>query len=78
MKVTDVVQTCEACPSQWDAKTEDGKYVYIRYRWGSLTVDIDGHQYLHVQRRDFLDGIISWEEVEEYLEKIQYPAERDL
>ena len=30
--------TCTSCPSQWDAKTTDGTYVYIRYRWGCLTV----------------------------------------
>lgn len=26
-----------ACPSQWEGKTESG-YVYIRFRWGSLSV----------------------------------------
>lgn len=27
-----VVQTCVAAPSQWDAWTEDGHYLYLRYR----------------------------------------------
>lgn len=32
-----VVQTCTACPSQWDAWTTDGRYLYLRYRsgWGT-------------------------------------------
>lgn len=34
-----VVRTCTACPSQWDAWTVDGQYLYLRYRWGVGTVD---------------------------------------
>ena len=34
-----LVRTCPACPSQWDAQTVEGKYLYIRYRFGHLTVD---------------------------------------
>jgi len=28
------VQTCMACPSQWDAWDADGNYYYLRYRSG--------------------------------------------
>ncbi|MCX5522181.1 hypothetical protein OG342_04770 [Streptomyces bobili] len=34
-----VVQTCEAVPSQWNAWTTDGQYLYLRYRSGIGTVD---------------------------------------
>jgi hypothetical protein len=34
-----VVETCIACPSQWDAWTTDGQYLYLRYRGGRGTVD---------------------------------------
>jgi hypothetical protein len=36
-----VVRTCIACPSQWDAWTVDGQYLYLRYRWsvGEVTPD---------------------------------------
>lgn len=34
-----IVQTCSACPSQWDAWDKEGQRYYIRYRFGSLTVD---------------------------------------
>lgn len=34
-----VVRTCLACPSQWNAWTTDGQYLYLRYRFGRGTVD---------------------------------------
>jgi len=34
-----VVRTCTACPSQWDAWTTSGQYLYLRYRFGRGTVD---------------------------------------
>lgn len=32
-------QTCVACPSQWNAWTADGQYLYLRYRSGIGTAD---------------------------------------
>jgi hypothetical protein len=34
-----VKQTCQACPSQWDAWDADGRYYYLRYRHGRGTVE---------------------------------------
>ncbi len=34
-----VVQTCGACPSQWDAWTSKGQYLYLRYRRGEGIVE---------------------------------------
>ncbi|WP_405947502.1 hypothetical protein OG588_13625 [Streptomyces prunicolor] len=34
-----VVQTCSACPSQWDAWTADGQYLYLRFRHGEGCVE---------------------------------------
>lgn len=34
-----VVETCPSIPSQWDAWTTDGQYLYLRYRSGIGTVD---------------------------------------
>lgn len=39
-KLTELVQTCTACPAQWEGKTDDGQYVYIRYRWGILRAGV--------------------------------------
>jgi hypothetical protein len=33
------VRTCVACPSQWNAWTADGHYLYLRYRSGIGTAD---------------------------------------
>lgn len=40
-KVKSINQTCDACPSQWEGYTEDNQYIYIRYRWGYLSVTLD-------------------------------------
>ena len=40
IKLSKIVQTCDACPSQWDAVADDGRPVYIRYRWGNLTTGV--------------------------------------
>jgi hypothetical protein len=40
--ISRVIQTCFACPSQWDAWTSEGDYLYLRYRWGVGTVDDEG------------------------------------
>ncbi|MFJ9114461.1 hypothetical protein ACIRJO_02815 [Streptomyces sp. NPDC102394] len=34
-----VVQTCQSVPSQWNAWTTSGQYLYLRYRSGIGTVD---------------------------------------
>jgi hypothetical protein len=33
-----LIRTGERCPSQWEATTEDGLYLYVRYRWGCLEI----------------------------------------
>ncbi|MEE1782506.1 hypothetical protein PUR71_06160 [Streptomyces sp. SP17BM10] len=35
-----VVQTCSASPSQWDAWTTTGRYLYLRYRHGNGSVEL--------------------------------------
>jgi hypothetical protein len=36
MMVLRIVQTCAACPSQWEGFLGDGRAFYIRYRFGTL------------------------------------------
>ena len=38
--ITEIKRTCWACPSQWEGKTKDGRAVYIRFRWGCLSVNV--------------------------------------
>lgn len=40
-KVKHCIMTCSACPSQLDIYTDDGEYIYARYRWGCLTITLD-------------------------------------
>lgn len=37
--IVKAVRTCTAYPSQWDAWTADGQYLYVRYRSGIGTAD---------------------------------------
>jgi hypothetical protein len=38
--VTTLVQTCNACPTQWEGATTDGRTIYVRFRWGYLTIGL--------------------------------------
>lgn len=37
-EIKELFKTCSACPSQWEGWTTDDRQIYIRYRWGYLTV----------------------------------------
>lgn len=70
MEIKSITQTCIACPSQWEGETVDGKEIYIRYRWGTLLIDLDGETIFEQNMGDSLDGYIEWEEVEDVLEEL--------
>jgi hypothetical protein len=40
MEIKHITQTCNACPSQWEGRSTDNRPVYIRYRWGWLTIGV--------------------------------------
>lgn len=40
LKVITIERTCEACPAQWEGSLEDKRMIYIRYRWGWLSVRV--------------------------------------
>jgi len=59
LTISRAVQTCHGCPSQWDAWTRDGQYLYLRYRWGSGTVDTeDGTEVASFTTGDPMGGVI--------------------
>lgn len=45
------VQTCFACPSQWDAWDTEGNSYYLRYRWGCGQV---------MQQSMMVNGVEQW------------------
>lgn len=67
------IQTCSACPSQWDAWDAAGNYYYLRYRWGHGTItqypDADSLDLrapdVQFSYGDSLDGVISLEDFAE-------------
>ena len=40
INVTKITKTCSACPAQWEGWTDDNRQIYVRYRWGHLTVEL--------------------------------------
>lgn len=68
------VQTCRACPSQWDAWDASGQYYYLRFRSGHGTVETaaDAKDYVDIAtpnttvasftHGDRLDGLMDLEE----------------
>jgi hypothetical protein len=42
IRVVSIEQTCSACPTQWEGLTSDGRVVYVRYRWGWLSIGVGG------------------------------------
>jgi hypothetical protein len=68
--VTELTQTCDACPSQWEGRTADGRHVYVRYRWGCLQIGIGNslHDAVNTdtitrQLGDNLHGVLSYTEL---------------
>jgi len=68
--VKEITQTCFACPSQWSGTTEDGKEIYIRYRWGCLSVEINGKEILRGGFGDGLEGLMPFSDLEEITKEI--------
>lgn len=63
MRIKNVSQTCWACPSQWEGSFTDGSALYIRYRWGYLSVEKDGEEIYGEQVGDGFDGYMELPEV---------------
>ena len=79
MKIANLIQTCSACPSQWEFKTDGERNVYARYRWGCLSVRVSeksdgdavlGVEILRLQLGDDFNGVIDWGAVEKLIKDI--------
>ncbi len=47
IRVASISVSCWACPKSWEGVTEDGRQVYVRYRWGAFRIDIDDVTVFH-------------------------------
>jgi hypothetical protein len=55
------IQTCYACPSQWDLFTEDDQYIYMRYRWGHFYAEKDKEIIFEYDADNRFDGLMETE-----------------
>ncbi|MYW62853.1 hypothetical protein GTY65_01975 [Streptomyces sp. SID8379] len=65
MLLARVVQTCSGHPSQWDAWTADGQYLYLRYRHGEGCVERHPGPYTDTQETwdDGLSAlVVEWDD----------------
>lgn len=70
LTVVKIKQTCSACPSQWEGRLDDGRYIYVRYRWGGLGVGV-GASLEDAVKDDFfyecigdgMDGFLTYDEL---------------
>ena len=76
MRIIELEQTCYACPSQWEGKTLSGQDVYIRYRWGYLSISIDEKAIYGEQIGDEWSGVLAWRRVEEILNSLGYEVQK--
>lgn len=70
-KVESYKMTCDACPSQWEGRAVDGTRFYIRYRYGWLTVRLNGSE--TVLEKDIgsaLDGVMADGEMFEHVARV--------
>ena len=76
------VPMTSACPAQWEGRTEGDRPVYVRYRWGYLSVRVGppggnlssavgGITVYGEQIGDELDGSIEWVEVRDRIKPIR-------
>jgi hypothetical protein len=73
LKVVELAQTSDASPSQWEGKADDGRFVYVRFRWGHLRIGVgatldeaiteDRKTIFEQQLSDGLDGELSYEQL---------------
>ena len=38
IEIVELERTCFQCPSQWEGRDREGYPIYIRYRWGYLSI----------------------------------------
>lgn len=67
LELISLEKVTEACPAQWEGHTDDRHFVYIRYRFGRLSMRVDGKNVYSNVRGSAFDGSISQEEMLEEL-----------
>ena len=61
--VKELSQTCAASPAQWEGVDREGNSIYVRYRWGYLSIEKNGEEIFGAQLGHRLDGRLSYDEL---------------
>lgn len=71
-KIKTCEKTCSACPSQWDLYTDRDEYIYVRFRWGYLSVSIgvNGQEIFSWEDDDDWNGTMSTEKMIEFTKSV--------
>lgn len=84
--VADIEKTCEWAPAQWEGSTSDGCPIYVRFRWGYLSIRVGpkggtitdavrGGEVFGEQISDGLDGGLSGAELRKITRgRIEWPG----
>ena len=77
VRVVKIVKTLEASPAQWDGMTDDNRQIYVRYRWGCLTIElgvagdmseyaaVNGEKILSMKHGGKYQGVMEYSELKE-------------
>ncbi len=82
IKIKNLKQTCGACPSQWEFETFDNRMVYVRYRYGYLSVRlgepnegidsaVGGFEFIGEFIGNCMDGVCDWADVKRRLSQLR-------
>ena len=71
LRITEIIETCSACPSPWEGKLEDGRHFYARFRFGYLSFSVGssvddavmGEEVYGRKVSDGLDGVMSMDDM---------------
>ncbi len=70
IKIKKLTCTCTACPSQWEGRTDDNREIYIRYRYGHLSVRVAGERIFQISHGDDMDGVMDFDTLKELTKDI--------
>lgn len=70
INITKLEQTCTACPTQFHGKTDKDEDVYIRFRFGRLSMEIGHYMVFSETISDGLAGVIDIETIKEKLKSL--------
>ena len=78
MNLISLNQTCFGCPSQWEGRSEFGNEVYIRYRHGTLSLDINDEEVVSMEIGNGMDGVMNTDDMLYHLKLSYGPLNNDL